>query len=313
MSSRSLSTLKRWLKSSMRYYSSNVASKLVPHTKKGVLEIKGKDSAKLLQGLITNDITLLTETNRVLHSYFLNVQGRIINDIFIYNGDGENAFFLECDQFQCERLLQHLKMYKLRSKVAFSIRDDLNVFSLFGNNVENCSENELLLDPRLKTMGYRIITKDSVDTVAERIDKPIIISTEELYKTQRYCLGLSEGIAEVENGIPLEHNGAFLNSISFNKGCYVGQELVARANFTGVIRKRVMPFTLQTAIDFDSLTDTTIFNQKGKRAGKIIGTEGICGIGLLRLNEVVNDQRLSVRTGEGEIFLKAHKPDWWLK
>lgn len=41
--------------------------------------------------------------------------------------------------------------------------------------------------------------------------------------------------------IPLEFNLAGLNAISFEKGCYVGQELVARTHHRGVIRKRVMP------------------------------------------------------------------------
>lgn len=311
MNSQSTSILKGCLKLSMRYYSLNGASMLVPLTKRGVFEVKGKDSAKLLQGLITNDINLLTKTNQVIHSYLLNVQGRIINDVFIYNGDEENKYLLECDKSQCEILTQHLKKYKLRSKVKFANREDLNMFSIFGNNLNHSGNQFLHTDPRIKNMGYRIITGENVDTVAEGIESPIHISTEDSYYKHRYCLGLSEGLAEVDNGIPLEHNGAFCDSISFNKGCYIGQELVARANFTGVIRKRVMPVALETAVDLDSLDSTTIFNEKGKRAGKILGTEGLCGIGLLKLSEAANGQRLSLRAGGNEIFLKAHKPDWW--
>ena len=312
MNSQSTSILKRCLRLSVRNYSSSLASKLVQLTKRGVFEVKGRDSAKLLQGLITNDISLLTKTNRVIHSYLLNVQGRIINDVFIYNGDEENEYLFECDKSQCDILSHHLKKYKLRSKVKFTNRDDLNVFSIFGNNNDYHSRNQLLyLDPRIKDMGYRIITVENIDTVAEGMENPISISTEETYYKHRYCLGLSEGIAEVENGIPLEHNGAFCNSISFNKGCYVGQELVARANFTGVIRKRIMPVTLETVIDLESLNNTTIFNEKGKRAGKILGTEGVSGIGLLKLNEALNGQRLSLRSSDNEIFLRAYTPDWW--
>lgn len=43
--------------------------------------------------------------------------------------------------------------------------------------------------------------------------------------------------------MPLEYNLDALNAISYTKGCYVGQELVARTHHKGVVRKRLMPFT----------------------------------------------------------------------
>lgn len=55
------------------------------------------------------------------------------------------------------------------------------------------------------------------------------------YHELRYRLGVSEGSAEfgVGKAIPLEYNGDYLNAISFEKGCYIGQELTARAYHTG--------------------------------------------------------------------------------
>ena len=47
------------------------------------------------------------------------------------------------------------------------------------------------------------------------------------------------------SAVPLEYNLDGLNAISFSKGCYVGQELVARTHFQGMVRKRLMPFTVQ--------------------------------------------------------------------
>lgn len=49
------------------------------------------------------------------------------------------------------------------------------------------------------------------------------------------------------DAIPLEYNFAGLNAISFDKGCYVGQELIARTHHRGVIRKRLTPFKLVDA------------------------------------------------------------------
>lgn len=52
---------------------------------------------------------------------------------------------------------------------------------------------------------------------------------------------LLHGFLTVGHAIPLEYNLDGLNAISFTKGCYVGQELIARSHFRGVIRKRLMP------------------------------------------------------------------------
>lgn len=49
------------------------------------------------------------------------------------------------------------------------------------------------------------------------------------------------------HAIPLEYNLDGLNAISFTKGCYVGQELIARSHFRGVIRKRLMPVQIASS------------------------------------------------------------------
>jgi folate-binding protein YgfZ len=56
----------------------------------------------------------------------------------------------------------------------------------------------------------------------------------------RKLAGIAEG-TEISSRTALECNQDFLNAISFSKGCYLGQELTARSNFTGVVRKRIVP------------------------------------------------------------------------
>ncbi|KAK8478903.1 hypothetical protein V6N13_096124 [Hibiscus sabdariffa] len=55
--------------------------------------------------------------------------------------------------------------------------------------------------------------------------------------------GVAEGSTEIPKGeaLPLEYNFVGLNAISFDKGCYVGQELIARTHHREVIRKRLLP------------------------------------------------------------------------
>jgi len=288
-----------------------LSAKLACLKSKGILQVSGKDASKLLQGLVTNNMELLAAERqcKVIHTYVLNVQGRIINDVFIYKQDENDCFLLETDRDQCENLSTYLRKFKLRSKVKFDFKDNLNVNCLFDAEEEIIGSNRnTFVDPRLASIGYRYIT----DTKKDDSNNVNSVVSEREYTTYRYRLGLSEGLAEIENGIPLEHNGALLNSISFEKGCYIGQELVARAHFTGVIRKRVMPLIFdQNQFEISEFSDKTIFNGKGKRSGKLIAISGDVGLGLMRVRECLNEVPLHLKVGDIEVKLKANQPIWW--
>ncbi|KAL5651175.1 hypothetical protein ACJX0J_036633, partial [Zea mays] len=97
-----------------------------------------------------------------------------------------------------------------------------------------------LKDPRLDYLGYRgIFPADTIPPLVES-DKE---ADERHYQLWRIENGVAEGSTEIPKGeaIPLEYNLAGLNAISFEKGCYIGQELIARTHHRGVIRKRLMP------------------------------------------------------------------------
>ena len=73
------------------------------------------------------------------------------------------------------------------------------------------------------------------------------------HRRLRYALGVAEG-AELVGMLPLECNLAGLNAVSFEKGCYVGQELTARTHHRGVVRKRIVParFEVDSVLAFDA-------------------------------------------------------------
>lgn len=63
----------------------------------------------------------------------------------------------------------------------------------------------------------------------------------------------------MNDGLPLEANADICFGISFNKGCYVGQELTARSRFVGVIRKRIVPVVFKIPVDPSSYVIIYIF------------------------------------------------------
>ncbi len=88
-------------------------------TERKLLRIKGRDTNKFLQGIITNDINCLVDGHsEMMYTMFLNVQGRVLYDAFLYTVPGSsNEYFLECDANASDDVISHFKRYKLRAKV----------------------------------------------------------------------------------------------------------------------------------------------------------------------------------------------------
>lgn len=98
------------------------------------------------------------------------------------------------------------------------------------------------VDSRNPRMGVRLLARR--DTWLEGLAMP---SAPLLHlHALRVLLGLPEG-ADVAETVPLEWNLPYINAVSFDKGCYLGQELIARGHFRGLIRKRFVPFYLSPA------------------------------------------------------------------
>ena len=107
----------------------------------------------------------------------------------------------------------------------------------------------LPVDPRLDALGVRgvlptaaanaLLVKNPGD-LRRRGEDGCVDAAEAEYRRLRYGLGVAEG-DELAGLLPLECNLEALRAISFEKGCYVGQELVARTHHAGVVRKRLAP------------------------------------------------------------------------
>lgn len=103
-------------------------------------------------------------------------------------------------------------------------------------------------------------------------------------------------------------------TVSFHKGCYLGQELIARTHHTGVIRKRTVPIKLMDpkADSSHFETDSRVRNSQGKAAGKVCTIYGQYGVGLMRLEMLKKEEQLFIKSKEDkDIELVASIPQWW--
>lgn len=145
------------------------------------------------------------------------------------------------------------------------------------------------------------------------VEPPALEGTSGLIKPFPTPAGVPEGVHDLPPGValPLESNLAFMNGISFTKGCYIGQELTARTHHTGVIRKRLFPVQLSGRLPVGSIAPgTSVLTESGQAAGKYRAGLGDVGLALLRTEKIKGP--LHIRTSEsGLVALTASVPDWW--
>ncbi|TRZ00498.1 hypothetical protein DNTS_026634 [Danionella cerebrum] len=291
-----------------------------------LLNVSGQDVSSFLQGLITNDMTLLEEDSRgAMYAHILNVQGRTLYDILIYSlkgsPNGLNGVLLECDTSVQDSIMKLLKLYKIRRKVSFSLCPSLSLWALLPQKENGALEKPevtaadkvlvLEKDPRTELMGWRMIISGQ-ENPHEIISACRQDKTEDYHK-HRYEIGLPEGVKDLPPGetLPLESNLVYMQGISFSKGCYIGQELTARTHHTGVIRKRLMP--VLTSAPAEELTSgASLENEGGKPVGKYRSGLHMLGLGLVRLAHA--KETLKMKTSDSAVVsVQANVPEWWPK
>ncbi|XP_074900071.1 iron-sulfur cluster assembly factor IBA57, mitochondrial isoform X1 [Buteo buteo] len=296
---------------------------------RALLDVRGAEAGVFLQGLLTNDVTPLVAGSgggAALYAHALNVQGRCLYDLILYrlhkNPEEEPHILLECDSGVLDAIQKHLKLYKIRRKVNITPCLDLSLWAVvpgeragdIASSLAKCADQALILtpDPRTEVMGWRLIAKKGAN-LSEIIPGSHIGNTED-YHRHRYKQGIPEGVKDLPPGValPLESNLAYMNGISFTKGCYIGQELTARTYHMGVIRKRLLPVHFSTPLPKDSIPEgAEILTESGKSAGKFRAGGGELGIALLRLANI--NEPLCLNIAGDKVKLTASIPEWWPK
>lgn len=208
---------------------------------RSILSLSGADVLSFLQGLITNDVALL-EQQPALYTALLTPQGRYLFDFFLVKGlDG---YFIDCTTARAADLVKMLGFYKLRSHV--HINDVTNTHTVLQCLTQRESQNDPLFfsDPRHSSLGIRgIVPRDKLNDYDHTADQTS-------YDLRRIQIGAPEGDDLIpQKSFPFEVNLDVFNAISFNKGCYLGQELTTRTKFRGETRKRLLPCRLSFPLD----------------------------------------------------------------
>jgi hypothetical protein len=274
---------------------------------RGVVKVSGDPAREFLNGLFTCDIAKVAP-GAPRFGALLTPQGKIIVDFIILMAEPEDGggFYLDCPRVLAPALAEKLDFYKLRAKVEVAdLSESLGVMAVWGGTAE--TEHGLCYpDPRLPALGMRVILPP--DTAAEAAtDLGATLADVEAYEAHRIALGVPRGGADFTYGDTFPHEADMdqLAGVDFDKGCYVGQEVVSRVQHRSSARTRVVP------VQFDLMPMAGLPVMAGDREIGMLGssTRGR-GLALLRLDRAADAQAAGTPLTAGGITVRPVKPDW---
>lgn len=251
---------------------------------RSLLRLSGPDKIPFLQGLVTNDVTKISYQHP-LYAAFLTPQGKFLNDLFIIETiDGDWLI----DSENANDLLKRLSLYKLRSNIVLTdLKETYSVYAVWGDVAP--PKDITIADPRLPHLGQRwYVPSDVIFTMP--------LSPLEDYDRHRILLGVGDGSRDVpvQKGVILEHNFNELGAIDWKKGCYMGQELIARTHYRGEIRKRLLPVKIEgPAVPYGA----TILDAQGEEVGEMRTSVNDHGLAMLRLS-IFDTQPVELKVGQ---------------
>lgn len=262
-------------------------TRLAALPERGVIEVAGDDRVDFLQGLVSNDVAEAAPA-RAVWAALLTPQGKWLADFFIF-ADAERLL-LDCEREQIAMIMQRLTRFRLRSKVSLREAVELCVYAAWEGTA--AFAGIAAPDPRLPEAGWRILSAAPLPTTAVALD----------WDRYRLSLGLPAGSRdlEAEKTVLLEAGFDELHGVSWTKGCYMGQELTARTKYRGLLKRRLVP----VSIDGELPAPGTPVMRDGTEVGTMRSGRDHSALAILRLDALAspltcNDARITPRI-----------PDW---
>ena len=230
--------------------------------------LQGNKVNEFLQRIITNNVNALNK-NDPLYSLILTVRGKFLADFFLYQY-GKDCVMLEVDKLYSDLIKKSISFYDLHGCFDFSQVQYNSYISLEKISGE-FSYN--FADKRNSNLGYKIITKKELSTQDDILNK---------YDLNRIRFCVPDCSKDLVSGssFPLEYNLDY--AFSFDKGCYVGQEVVSRFKFRGLLKRKM--FTCKTTGQIPE-PHTAIENNDGL-SGKFLSGAGNFVLALLEIGKL---------------------------
>lgn len=272
---------------------------------RGVVRITGDDGKTFLDNLVTCDLDKISAATPRLGA-LLTPQGKILFDFVVFQAPEEagGGYCLDVAKAFAPDLAKRLSFYRLRAKVAIEDRSDALavVVGWSGAPAPDPTFGLVAVDPRLPALGWRAI-------LAAEDGPGFATALPEEWHAHRIALGVPEGGKDFTFGDAFPHEALMdqLGGVDFDKGCYVGQEVVSRMQHRGTARTRIVPAVYPQGSVAEAGAPVTA----GEKALGSAGT-GARGRGLvmIRLDRAEDALKAGVPLLAGGLPVHLEKPDW---
>ena len=274
---------------------------------RGVVKVHGEDARHFLNNLVTAELADL-KPGTARFSALLTPQGKIVADFLITEAPAGHGggLLIDCPKALADQLSTKLGFYKLRAKVAVeNLTGQLGVLAAWGGE-PTMLPDLAYPDPRNAELGYRIlIPAELTEKLAGLLGAELVAADN--YEQQRIVCGVPRGGSDFAYGdaFPHETNMDRLHGVSFDKGCYVGQEVVSRMQHRGTARTR----TVRLVIDGPSVQEGVDVTADGKTVGTMGSSRAGRGLARLRIDKVSDALAKGVALSAGGFSVKLADPD----
>jgi folate-binding protein YgfZ len=273
---------------------------------RGVIKVSGADARGFLNNLVTSELDGV-KPGVGKFAALLTPQGKIVADFLITEAPAEDGggLLIDCAGALAQSLADKLRFYKLRAKILIeNLSDRLGVLAVWDGEPAT-KPGPAFADPRDLRLGWRVLVPSDL------AQKAVALSGAEMadvvaYDAHRIACGVPRGGIDFRYGdaFPHETNMDRLHGVDFDKGCYVGQEVVSRMQHRGTARTRIVRLVLDGA-----------WAEAGVeiRAGdKPVGTMGSsadgAGLALIRLDRAADAQDAAVPLTAGGVGVRLAQP-----
>lgn len=228
--------------------------------KRGLIAVWGKEAVQFLDGLITNDMKTLEDGQQMLAA-FPNAQGRLLAVVLVLR-DGDRYLF-ETEEATREKVFQNLFRFTFAGDFFVEdLSDGYRYFEMYGDETPTSAVDTFY---RSLNSTRNFIPRDRAEYFRDGLTASGAVEISDgLYETLRIESGTPKFGVDMDETTIVPELG-LEEMISYKKGCYIGQEIIARIHFRGHVAKQLTGLTLSAAVEPNS----EIFTKECKNAGRI--------------------------------------------
>jgi len=261
-----------------------------------VILVSGPDAEHFLQNILTTDLDRLTP-GEARPGALLTPQGKILFD-FLISRTGDNAFRLDCRAAVADDFIRRLMLYRLRAKADISKQEQVFVSVDWGDDSgASQPDSTSVTDSRFADGAVR-----------RRYGEQAGDGDGAAWHALRIAAGVAESGSDYQLGDAFPHDVLLdqAGGVGFQKGCYVGQEVVSRMQHRGTARRRVLLVSADGPLP-SSGTDLTV---DGRSVGTLGSSSGHNGLAVARIDRVkaAMDEGKPILAGDAAVTLAI--PDW---